>query len=99
MTEIKNFYFDGVKGIVLSNNIVKFNLVNLPTNQSDNDDRLTLVTSFNQFESFVKFLNLELSNMKKTLEQNDIEKEVNKDDEIKDKKLEGKVILSQKSIK
>ena len=92
----KNFYFDMIKGIYLNGEIVKFNLIdnNYATNTAE--DKITLITSFKQFEATVKFLNDELikmQNIKKPnneLKKKDDEKDIKKDDD--DKKLVKKII-------
>lgn len=97
MTNNNNFYFDGAKGVHLVDDIVKFNLINLPTNQIEREDKITLITSFSRFELLVKFLNNELSNMKKELSKNKTKDENKyKKDELVKRKSKGKIILSQK---
>tara|TARA_E500000178_G_C16670603_1_gene594832 strand:- start:177 stop:476 length:300 start_codon:yes stop_codon:yes gene_type:complete len=97
MTNNNNFYFDGAKGVYLEDDIVKFNLINLPTNQIEREEKITLITSFSRFELLVNFLNGELSNMKKELSKNNTNDDnKNKKRELVKKKAKGKIILSQK---
>tara|TARA_B100001059_G_C17787717_1_gene558168 strand:+ start:1206 stop:1511 length:306 start_codon:yes stop_codon:yes gene_type:complete len=85
----KNFYFDMVKGIYLNGEIVKFNLVDNNYATNLNEDKITLITSFEQFETTVKFLNDELSKMQNIkkfnnkVEKIDNKKEIKKNDETK----------------
>lgn len=64
MSEKLNFYYDAVKGIYLNDGIVKFNLVSIPFAHGDLEEKITLISSLNRFESMVNFLNGELNKMK-----------------------------------
>ena len=92
----KNFYFDMVRGIYLNGEIVKFNLIdnNFATNTPE--DKITLITSFNQFEATVKFLNEELLKMQNIKKPNDELRKKNEKKEIKkdNNKKEVKKIIS-----
>ena len=77
----KQFYFDIVKGIVYDEDIVKFNLVNLPTSNVNEGDEITIITSLKRFQSMINFLKIESEKINEFLNKQPIEK--NKDKGIK----------------
>ena len=101
MIKSNSFFYDAVKGIYLNNDIVKCNIISIPTTQNENEEKITLISSLSRFESMVNFLYQELNKMKSI--NNSQKKNLAKDEinefEYKEAKNKGKVLISVKNEK
>ncbi len=98
MIKSNSFYYDAVKGIYLQNEIVKFNIISVPTTPNENEEKITLISSLSRFESMVNFLYDELNKMKSihNSQKKNIDKNETNEFEYKETKNKGKVLASVK---
>ncbi len=98
MIKSNSFFYDAVKGIYLNNDIVKFNIISVPTTQNENEEKITLISSLSRFEAMVNFLYEELNKMKSinNSQNQNLNQSDTSDFEYKETKNKGKILSSIK---